>query len=254
VYDQHGNPQGSSYDFGRDGDYTDCKILIGRPYSDDTTLTDEQMQKPINALKVKGFQVDLVKKKEEIISKLKSNEYDVAWITCINSDQGNDFTSALKDFHSDGGSIFLFADNEPWIHPVNELLKEKFGITVAGDYKGEKILKYEANGYLKTGCFGRHNIFTGINNLFEGVTISYPVYPTEESKSALVTVATASDGNPCIAVYDPPSESDEGRLCLDCGFTKLYINWDDAGTSRYIVNTSCWLAEAAKGKHFYKMN
>lgn len=29
------------------------------------------------------------------------------------------------------------------------------------------------------------------------------------------------------------------RLCLDCGFIKLYSNWDAAETTRYIVKVSC---------------
>lgn len=28
---------------------------------------------------------------------------------------------------------------------------------------------------------------------------------------------------------------------LDHGFTKLYCNWDDAGTARYVVNATVWL-------------
>ncbi|CAF4885442.1 unnamed protein product, partial [Rotaria socialis] len=61
------------------------------------------------------------------------------------------------------------------------------------------------------------------------------------SREVFVTIATASDDNSSIAVYDPSPTSTEGRLCLDCGCTKLYINWDSAGTARYIVNASCWL-------------
>ena len=252
VYDQHGNPQGSSYDLGRDDDYTDCKILIGNLCSDQFKIED--VQKPINALKVKGFQVDYVNTNEEFRSKLESNDYNIAWVISNNSNEDDNLTSTLIDFHSAGGSIFLFADNVPWIHPVNEFLNEKFGISIEGDYAGRETLTYEANGYQEEGHFGCHDIFTGINNLFEGATISHPVYPTEESKSELVTVATATDGNPCIALYDPASESSEGRLCLDCGFTKLYVNWDDAGTARYIVNVNCWLAEITKRKYFYKIN
>ena len=89
--------------------------------------------------------------------------------------------------------------------------------------------------------YGQHEIFTGIQNLYEGVTICHPVYPTAGSKNALVNVATATDGSPNIGLYDPPSVSTEGRLALDCGFTKLYYKWDSAGTARYIVNVSCWL-------------
>ena len=56
------------------------------------------------------------------------------------------------------------------------------------------------------------------------------------------TIATGTDGNPCIAVFDPPAGSTEGRLCLDCGFTKLFINWNPIETARYVANVSNWLA------------
>ncbi|CAF4864876.1 unnamed protein product, partial [Rotaria sp. Silwood1] len=109
------------------------------------------------------------------------------------------------------------------------------------DRLGEKILTFKQNGQLEAGHFGQHAIFTGIQNLYEGITICHPVYSTSESRAILATVATSTDGNPNIAVYDPPATSTEGRLCLDCGFTKLYKNWDEAGTARYVVNASCWL-------------
>ncbi|UJR10364.1 hypothetical protein I4U23_014569 [Adineta vaga] len=103
-------------------------------------------------------------------------------------------------------------------------------------------MTYKEDGREQKGYFGQHDIFTGIRNLFEGITVCHPVYSTSKSRKIFVPIATASDGNTCISVYDPPaSTSNEGRLCLDCGFTKLYINWDAAGTARYIVNASCWL-------------
>ncbi|CAF4221644.1 unnamed protein product, partial [Rotaria sordida] len=84
--------------------------------------------------------------------------------------------------------------------------------------------------------------------------ICHPIYSTPESRTKFVTLATATDGNSSIAVYDPPMTSTEGRLCLDCGFTKLYCEWDSAGTERYIVNASCWLAGIEKRAKSKKKN
>ncbi|CAF3182975.1 unnamed protein product [Rotaria sp. Silwood2] len=78
-------------------------------------------------------------------------------------------------------------------------------------------------------------------NLYEGITICHSIYSTPASRTKFTIIATATDGNSSIVVYDPPATSTEGRLCLDCDFTKLYRKWDSAGTARYIVNASCWL-------------
>jgi hypothetical protein len=240
AYDQYGNPTGREYDLGRDGAFKEFNILIAQFYSD-SQFNDAAMQIPIDALNAKGFQVKHVKTENECITELASNRYEIAWIISNSGIQNSKFIPALTAFHSAGGAIFLFADNTPYICHASEFLSTKFGITVEGNYYGGNTMTYKENGYQQTGNFGQHEIFTGITNLFEGITICHPVYSTPASRTIFVTIATASDGNSSIAVYDPPSTSTEGRLCLDCGFTKLYINWDSAGTARYIVNASCWL-------------
>ena len=199
------------------------------------------MQKPIDELKIKGFEVKYVHAEDECIRELASNRYQIAWIISTSHIQNPTFISTLTAFHSSGGSIFLFADNTPFVCHASEFLRTKFSITIEGDYWGGKTMTYKENGYQETGNFDQHEIFTGITNLFEGITICHPVYSTPTSREVFITIATATDDNSTIAVYDPPSTSTEGRLCLDCGFTKLYCNWDSAGTARYIVNTSCWL-------------
>jgi hypothetical protein len=239
-YDRYGNPSGREYDLGRDGAFMGYNVLIAQFYSD-FQFNDTAMQVPIDELKAKGFQVKHVKTENECITELASNRYEIAWIISTSQIQNEKFISALTDFHSAGGAIFLFADNTPYVCHASEFLNTKFGITVEGNYYGGQTMTYKENGHQQIGNFGQHEIFTGITNLFEGITICHPVYSTTASREVFITIATASDDNSSIAVYDPPLTSTEGRLCLDCGFTKLYINWDSAGTARYIVNASCWL-------------
>ncbi|CAF1357620.1 unnamed protein product [Adineta steineri] len=239
-YDQYGNPIGKTYDLGRDGAFKDFNILIAQFYVD-TQFNDAAMKIVTDALSVKGFQVKHVKTEDECIKELASNRYEIAWIISTNRIQNGNFISALTKYHSSGGAIFLFADNAPYVCHASEFLRTKFGISVEGDYYGGKTMTYKENGHQHTGNFGQHFIFTGIENLFEGITICHPVYSTPASRTVFVPIATATDGNTSIAVYDPSATSAEGRLCLDCGFTKLYINWDSAGTARYVVNASCWL-------------
>ncbi|CAF1487247.1 unnamed protein product [Adineta ricciae] len=244
-YDQYGNPKGANYDLGKDGAFKDFSILIAQFYKD-SQFNEAAIRVPIDALKIKGFQVKHVQSENECITELQLNRHQIAWIISTSSIQNSAFTSALMKYHSAGGAIFLFADNIPFICHASEFLKAKFGITLDGNYDGSKTLTFMENGHDKAGHYGGHLIFTGIQQLFEGITICHPVYPTAESRKQFINVATATDGQPTIGLYDPSSGSVEGRLALDCGFTKLYCNWDSAGTARYIVNVSTWLLAIEK--------
>jgi hypothetical protein len=208
------------------------------------------MKQPIEALEMKGFHVDNVKDEIDFLSKLRTNHYQIIWIISASHILNTTFIPALIDFHSTGGSIFLFADNIPYVTHASKFLDKRFGITLTGNYQGNKTLRFNDGGYSKAGRFCQHEIFTGIKNLFEGVTICHPVYSIPTSRKEMITVATATDGQPCIAIFDPPAGSGEGRLCLDCGFTKLFINWNSAGTARFVVNATCWLARAKTNARF----
>ena len=44
------------------------------------------------------------------------------------------------------------------------------------------------------------------------------------------------------------------RLIFDGGFTRLYCNWDTAGTGRYVKNAAAWLANVERfGKDVSKL-
>ncbi|UJR10365.1 hypothetical protein I4U23_014570 [Adineta vaga] len=112
AYDRYYNPIGREYDLGRDGAFMGFNILIAQFYTD-FQFNDAAMQIPIDELKIKGFQVKLVKTEDECMKELSSNHYQVAWIISSNSNPNLEFTSSLINFHSNGGAIFLFADNTP---------------------------------------------------------------------------------------------------------------------------------------------
>eukprot|EP01047_Picozoa_sp_COSAG01_P005739 COSAG01_NODE_199_length_22202_cov_23.993668_25_plen_83_part_00 len=75
-------------------------------------------------------------------------------------------------------------------------------------------------------------MFTGVEQLFEGITIA-----TIQKNSVLTPLMYGSAGNLVCAVYD----QDGKRLVLDTGWTRLCYNWDDAGSSRYVINSCVWL-------------
>lgn len=56
--------------------------------------------------------------------------------------------------------------------------------------------------------------------------------------SDMISVNGQQQPNLVTAVY----EQDGRRLVIDTGFTRLYCNWDSAGTGRYVSNAAAWLA------------
>ena len=178
----------------------------------DFQFNDTAMQLPINALQAKGFQVKHVKSEDECITELASNRYQIAWIISTSYIQNSGFISALTAFHSAGGAIFLFADNTPYVCHASEFLKTKFGISVEGNYPGDKTLKYKENGHQARGSFGQHEIFTGIKNLFEGVTICHPVYSISSSHSLPPLVLPSSSPPPPIIPPAAPRPLSVRRL------------------------------------------
>ena len=84
----------------------------------------------------------------------------------------------------------------------------------------------------KAGVTPNHLITTGLQNIYEGITIA--TLPDNED---LTPIIYGSADNLVTAVY----EKDGKRLILDGGFTRLFIKWDTAGTGRYVKNAAAWL-------------
>jgi len=74
--------------------------------------------------------------------------------------------------------------------------------------------------------------------LFEGRTVSYP----SAVPDTLKVLATSTDDTPVILYSNNEKLApNAGRVVVDCGFTKLWVQWDSAGTERYVKNASVWL-------------
>ena len=64
------------------------------------------------------------------------------------------------------------------------------------------------------------------------------------TNSIVKPLVYSSDGN-VVTAY---SESNNSRLLIDGGFTRLWYNWDSAGTGRFVTNCAAWLANAEDGE------
>jgi hypothetical protein len=240
--DQHGNPIGSVYDLGRDTAFGHIKLLVGKFHSDDL-FTKESFENHVgDALNKKGFKWYCTEDEDDFLKRL--HDYDVAWVISFNTSimKNAYFPTEVIKFFQSKKSLLLWEDNDavPNKHTTS-VLEKFFDIHLAGNNPGQKIMIANA-GSLGTLNFDQnHDIFRGVLKLYEGCTVCYP---SKKDVSPLKTLAIASNGYPNIMASD--RDSQHGRLIVDCGFTKLYkMNWDTAGTSRYVRNAVCWLAGAS---------
>jgi len=240
-YDRHGNILSEAYDLGKDGSFNDFSLLIGK-FINRGPMNDSFVGLAVKALQKKGFRVDDTSDENTFTEKLNSGNYDVAWIVSGDKFQGNqkDFKEAVINFHRKGRGLLIYGDNLPLYVQANILLPELVGCELYGDTAAGNTLQYgkaEIRGFFDE----NHPVFTGINNLYEGVTICYPNRP-----SKLVTLATSTDGNPCILKCEAKESNiaDGGRILVDSGWTKLYSSyWASAGQARYVVNATVWLID-----------
>jgi len=236
--DTHSNPSGRQYDLGKEGAFGKFSILVGLFCWD---LKEAAfMENSGKALHDKGFRVICTLSEDEFIEGLATA--DVAWVVSSEKVPGNPaFVDACVKFQQSGKGLALWADNEPYVATVNAILAKLVPtLKIAGNTPGNNTLSVSDEGK-KKGEFRKHIITSGIANLFEGITLGFP--SGNLSTSVFSSLATSSDNHPCIlyADYNTGLPTHEGRILLDCGFTKLYHNFDTAGTARYIRNVCVWL-------------
>jgi len=221
-------------------------------------------------------------KSKKFLKEIKSGKYRVVWIlssgggyidnwgidsyrTFLKDKYKEEFISSVVDYHKSGGGLFLWGDNEPYYYEMNLILKQisEFNndeknpsyIQFSGNTKADKVLSY--GDPTKPGEFDKeHLIFSGINYLFEGITICYPVVQSSVTDSfadpsvggvrgtlgKYDVLATSSNGKPVILKIE--KNDGRGRVILDSGWTKLYkFGWSTVGQYRYVVNACVWLLD-----------
>jgi hypothetical protein len=144
----------------------------------------------------------------------------------------------VTQFVDQGNGLLIWADNDPYYADANLLAKALMGTEFRGNLLGDKILTPART--LAPGKFVDHALTQGINQLYEGITIS-TISPTRN----LTILAQSHDGQMCMACY----EQGQRRIVLDTGFTKLIDGrfHRTAGTARYFRNIAFWLARGARG-------
>ena len=228
--DAFGNAEGTQYDLAVDGAFEGQTIAVLHLY----TGEGFDFELPRQALKEKGFSVyrwmNRPPSAEELEKALKKSCQ--LWIISSSSQMLTEaHIKVIKDFFDRGKGVYIWGDNSPYYADANSVAKALIGVEMTGNTMGNKVVGLMTEGK-KAGVMPNHLITTGLQYVYEGITIA-----TLSDNEALTPLIYGSAENLVTAAY----ENDGKRLILDGGFTRLFINWDTAGTGRYVKNAAAWL-------------
>lgn len=235
--DRFGNAQGTQFDLAKDDAFSGLTVAVLHLY----TGSGFDFAKPNEALREKGFQVvrwaddpPTPAELEQILAKSCQ-----LWIISDQTQKLNaDHLRVIKAFFERGHGLYIWGDNQPYYADANYVAAALLGTTMSGNTPGDEVVGLRVGG-TAAGLTPRHLITTGLQYLYEGITIA-----TIEQTAALRPLMHGSAGNLVAAYYD----SDGRRAILDGGFTRLYHKWDTAGTGRYVKNAAAWLVNYERFK------
>jgi len=228
--DTYGNAQGNQYDLAIDGAFEGQTIAVLHFY----TGGGFNFELPKNALAEKGFSVYRWMNKPPSPEDLKKGLDKSCQLWIISDSQRHltdEHLKVIKAFFDGGKGVYIWGDNQPYYADANYVSKALIGIEMQGNTMGDKTVNLQMEEK-KAGVTPNHLITTGLQNIYEGITIA--TLPENED---LTPIIYGSANNLVTAVY----EKDQKRLILDGGFTRLYNKWDTAGTGRYVKNAAAWL-------------
>lgn len=233
--DSYGNPQGNQYDLAIDGAFEGQTVAVLHLY----TGEGFDFELPKNALKEKGFSVYRWINNAPDIKEFKEGLEKACQLWIISDSYSKlsaQHVKAIKDFFDGGKGVYIWGDNQPYYADANIVAKALIGLEMKGNTMGAKVVNLQTENN-KVGLIPNHLISTGIQNIYEGITIA-----TLDYSQDLTPLIYGSANNLVTAAY----EKNGKRLILDGGFTRLYVNWDSAGTGRYVKNAAAWLVNYEK--------
>ncbi len=231
IKDDFGNPSGNQFDLAVDGAFEGQTIVVLHFY----TGENFNFELPKAALKEKGFSVyrfvnkaPSPKELEEALSKACQ-----LWVISASDRRLNDeHAEVIQKFFFSGRGVYIWWDNDPFHADANFLAEKLVGVNMNGGYMGAKNVAFKTDS-TKAGMRENHLITTGLQFVFEGITIAKINDPNKN----MTPLIWSTDGNVVTAIYENQGQ----RLIIDGGFTRLYCNWDSAGTGRYVKNAAAWL-------------
>jgi hypothetical protein len=228
--DGYGNAAGNQYDLVVDGAFEGQTVVVLQLYTDPAF----DFSLPKAALQEKGFSVvrwaNGAPPEEEFIAAL--GKACQLWVIADDQRHLTDgHVAAIRTFFDAGHGVYIWGDNEPFYTDANVLAKALFGGEMTGNLPGTQTVNVRRT-LDGPGLQQGHDITTGLEHLYEGITIA-----TVQPNDSLQPLVVGSAGNLVTAVY----EHNGKRAVFDGGFTRLYVQWDTAGTARYVKNAAAWL-------------
>jgi hypothetical protein len=228
--DAFGNADGNQYDLAVDGAFEGQTIAVLHLYTEEGF----DFSLPTAALKEKGFSVYRWLNNPPSPEALDSALAKSCQLWIISSSQrklSQGHADVIKKYFDSGKGVYIWGDNSPFYADANFIADQLIGAKMEGDVNGDQTVGLLRNGS-KSGIMPNHLITTGLQNIYEGITIA-----TIDNHKDLTPIVYGSTGNLVTAVY----EKEGKRLIIDGGFTRLYYKWDTAGTGRYVKNAAAWL-------------
>eukprot|EP00760_Papus_ankaliazontas_P017734 PhM_4_TR17376/c0_g1_i1/m.22402 len=233
--DKYGNPVGSDYDLARDGAFAGSTIAVIHLYLGEGF----DFSHPLATLYAKGFSVHRWTTWPTLssLTEVLKNASQLWVISDMSTQVPSDAVPVIQKFFSNGHGVLIWGDNDPYNATATSMLNALFGKTVklSGNTPGGQVLSSaEVSG--RPG-FLPHLVTSGLNKLFEGITIA----SLETGGVDDVCWVSLLRGSAPSGIVSAAFEKGGCRCIVDGGFTKLYINWDSAGTGRYVANAAAWL-------------
>lgn len=241
--DAHGNLKGNEYDLARDGAFEGQTIFV-------VNICGNTMDYAKAAVKEKGFNMVEVRSFPEAKTFAeclkKSCQF---WVLSGGNDQPQlteEHLEIIGAYFNSGRGVYIWNDNTPYHSEGNVITESLLNVTMKGEYWGDQVLGFKSDS-VAYGLVPDHLITTGLENVYEGITVSTITDPDQN----LTPIMYSSDGQVVTAVY----ERNGNRMVIDGGFTRLCIKWNAAGTARYVKNAAAWLANAERfGDEVAKMD
>ena len=264
-------------------------LYLGNDKHDKNITTEIFENNAGMALKKKGFKYDIVYSYGDAIQNLTISDhgncpYSESWIFCSKGDGSlpekaidkdpnkiTRFLELISEFNKNGGALFLFCDNYPFVLESNLLLKkylqfeEGINFEMKGSYNNNnpeerfiyvKGKQKSKNGYFRPEHFyespgeaeERLSLRIGLNKFSEGITLSYAeTFDNSENYKPFTPFAYLSDPTklrPFILDYDPKIKKkglSRGPIVVHGGFTSAFYDFQEEGTGRLVISIACWL-------------
>jgi len=223
-----------------------------------------------------GMELEVVTSYEEFFVKINQNtpenmcQYNQIWVLCgphypkipngKNPHFIDQFTDCLLLFWKSGGSVVFWTESNLLYYQANKFLEKavfpgniKTNLRLIEEHQGMNLLKGDVSGQLiEKGLFNKKQAFFGqtqrenfghsLNTIYEGETIAFAINDPKVL-SPFIPFAIDSEGGVTSMFYSPDFDTRYGDIIIDCGYTKMFVEFDKQGTFRYIQNIAAFASQ-----------